>query len=128
MGRDDTRVQRGDRRQRVSELAVTCAGCGHTLDPALTLPFRCPASVPGDDIDHVLTVPAGEWSAVDQSSENPFVRYRHRTLAYRMARAHGMSDADYVSCVMNLNAAIAEVDGGGFERTPLLRAPEALWP
>jgi len=39
-----------------------------------------------------------------------------------------MSDADYVSCVMNLNAAIVEVDGGGFERTPLMRAPEALWP
>ncbi|MGB0592212.1 MAG: pyridoxal-phosphate dependent enzyme [Myxococcota bacterium] len=105
---------------------VTCAGCGRTVDPALILPFRCPAARTDDDVDHILRTPApSEWGA-DPTSENPFIRYRTRTLAYQMARAHGMSDDDYVACVVSLDDAIAEVDGRGFERTPLVCSSEVL--
>jgi threonine synthase len=112
----------------MSETLVTCAGCGHAVDPALTLPFRCTASQPDDDIDHILTVaspPSEAWPA-DVNAENPFVRYRRRTLAYRVARAHGMSDEDFVARVTSLDQSIAAIDGRGFARTPLVRAPEAL--
>jgi threonine synthase len=126
MGRDDHRLQREDGRHHVNGVEVTCAGCGHRVDPALTLPFRCPSMRPGDDIDHILTVSSSVGWVADLSSDNPFVRYRHRTLAYRVARAHGMSDSDYVACVTSLDQSIAEVDGRGFVCTPLMRAPEAL--
>ncbi|MDP6942951.1 MAG: pyridoxal-phosphate dependent enzyme, partial [Myxococcota bacterium] len=107
---------------------VTCAGCGRVVDAATALPFACPDATPGDGIDHLLAVPgpvAEDWSP-DPGSENPFVRYRRRTLAYRVARAHGLADAAYVALVEGLDAAITQVDGGGFRRTPLSAAPQVL--
>lgn len=107
---------------------VTCAGCGHVVDASKALPFACPNAVEGDDVDHLLSVPgpmAEDWPA-DLSSRNPFVRYRRRTLAYRVARAHGLSDTIYVALVEQLDRAIAAVDGGGFRVTPLTSAPDLL--
>ena len=31
-----------------------CHGCGAIVDAATTLPFRCPAARPDDNIDHLL--------------------------------------------------------------------------
>lgn len=67
----------------------------------------------GDDQDHVLGLPMPEWF-VDDSSQQPFVRYR------RMLRlwAEAGDDAWFVDRVGQLDAAVAGVDGHGFEVTP----------
>ncbi|MXW59387.1 MAG: PLP-dependent lyase/thiolase [Acidimicrobiia bacterium] len=66
-----------------------------------------------DDQDHVLALPRPEWS-VDPSSQQPFVRYR------RMLRSWAESEDDewFVDRVGQLDAAVARVDGHGFEVTP----------
>lgn len=53
---------------------------------------------------------------------NPFLRYRSLFHSYHVARAHGLSDADYVEVVERLDAAIARVDGRGFAVTPFGRS------
>ena len=70
-----------------------------------------------DDGDHVLRLPMPEWS-VDGSSQQPFVRYR------RMLRSWVEADDDawFVDRAGQLNAAVAGVDGHGFEVTPCSRA------
>ena len=67
----------------------------------------------GDDLDHVLALPMPEWS-VDESSQQPFVRYR------RMLRSWVEADDDawFVDRVGQLDAAVAGVDGHGFVVTP----------
>ncbi|HZD18936.1 MAG TPA: pyridoxal-phosphate dependent enzyme, partial [Actinomycetota bacterium] len=103
--------------------AIRCAGCGAEAVPSD--PFRCPR-VGTDDIDHVLT----RWldaDAVDfpQGEEaDPFVRYRTLFHAWHLARANGISDADYVDMVERLDKAVAEVDGHGFAVTPFSAAEE----
>lgn len=66
-----------------------------------------------DDGDHVLSLPAPAWS-VDDSSQQPFVRYR------RMLRSWAEVDDDswFVDRVGQLDVAVAEVDGHGFQITP----------
>lgn len=56
----------------------------------------------------------------DRSRENPFLRYRERLDVYLVALGEGWTDAEYVSLVERLDAAVAEVDGHGFARTPLV--------
>ncbi len=53
-------------------------------------------------------------------SDNPFVRYRDRLDSYERAIAGGVSDAEFVDLVGRLDAAVAAVDGHGFEVTPVL--------
>ncbi len=67
----------------------------------------------GDDQDHVLALPMPEWS-VDEGSSQPFVRYR------RMLRSwvEAGDDSWFVDEVGRLDAAVAGVDGHGFEVTP----------
>lgn len=61
-----------------------------------------------------------EWPRASVgASVNPFLRYRHRLGVYAAARALGMSDAEFVSRVERLDERVAEVDGGGFQTTPL---------
>jgi threonine synthase len=57
--------------------------------------------------------------------------------SYRVAMSHGWTDADYLALVARLDDAVAEIDGHGFEMTPLTRqdrlgihlglAPGQLW-
>ncbi len=103
--------------------AVVCAGCGAAASPDDPFPFRCPNAGMGD-VDHVMTVtldparvrfPAGD-------EPNPFLRYRELFYSYDMARAHSLSDRDYVEIVERLDAAIARVDGHGFIATPFGRS------
>ncbi len=103
-----------------SATTVVCAGCGAVASPGEMLPFRCPNAGTGDDVDHVMTVvldparlrfPAGR-------EPNPFLRYRTLFHSYHLARAHGLTDADYVEIVERLDAAVARVDGHGFTVTP----------
>ncbi len=100
-------------------IALRCGGCGAVLDADEPYPFRCPAAVAGDDIDHVVrrilpteaVFPLGD-------DPNPFVRYRELFLAHALARTHGMSDDDYVALVRALDDRVAAVDGTGFRVTP----------
>jgi threonine synthase len=105
-------------------LAVICAGCGHRAPADEPLPIRCPAAVPGDDIDHVMTrlVDPHEVRFPVDDDPNPFVRYRALFRAYRLARAAGWPDDRYVERVENLDRAVAAVDGHGFTTTPFRRS------
>ena len=58
------------------------------------------------------------------ASDNPFLRYRTRLDSYSFAIAAGWSDADFVSLVQRLDADLAEIEGRGFEATPLVEAPD----
>ena len=66
-----------------------------------------------DDRDHVLALPMPDWS-VDESSQQPFVRYR------RMLRSWLEADDDawFVDRVGELDDAVAGIDGHGFQVTP----------
>ncbi|WP_419918903.1 PLP-dependent lyase/thiolase [Candidatus Poriferisocius sp.] len=66
-----------------------------------------------DDGDHVLGLPLPEWS-VDTSSCQPFVRYRRMLRSW----AEAGEDSWFVDTVSRLDAAVAGVDGHGFEVTP----------
>ena len=66
-----------------------------------------------DDRDHVLALPVPDWS-VDESSQQPFVRYRGMLRSWVEAG----DDAWFVDRVGELDDAVAEVDGHGFEVTP----------
>ena len=109
-------------------LRLRCAGCGlvaTTLDP---LPFACPAAREGDDIDHLMTrelaaIP-GEALVADPTSQQPFLRYRHRLSSHALAIQAGWTQAQYTDLVATLDARVAEVDGAGFSITPLQRLPD----
>jgi threonine synthase len=102
----------------------TCHGCGAVVDPARTLPFRCPgAGAPGDDADHVL-VPDGVPVAFPGGEEqNPFLRYRTLLSPYLLARQAGLPDDAWAGIVGRLDDALAAVDGRGFRITPMAAQP-----
>ena len=93
------------------------------VDPARVLPFRCPGAVDGDDVDHVLVRSVSGAEAGETVGQNPFIRYRHRMLAYHLALRHGLTDADYCGLVEDLDGAVARVDGRGFRVTPFVPMP-----
>lgn len=99
---------------------MVCGGCGTEVPAAEPYPFRCPNAGDGGDhvlrrlLDHdALAFPLG-----DRSESQPFVRYRTLLRSYHLARAAGLSDADYVELVRRLDQAVARVDGRGFVVTP----------
>jgi threonine synthase len=99
--------------------SLICAGCGAVVSGAL--PFRCPRAEQ-DRGDHVLTraAPPGDGAGASAGDQNPFVRYRERSFAWAVARAHGLADGDYVVLARDLDRAVAAVDGRGFAITPYL--------
>ncbi len=50
---------------------------------------------------------------------NPFIKYRERLDSYALATANGLSDQWFVEQVEALDAAVAGVEGHGFEETPV---------
>ena len=105
-------------------VAVVCAGCGRAATAEELFPIRCPAAVPGDGIDHVMTKVIDPRASrfPDGAEPNPFVRYRTLFRAYRVARGAGWSDQRYVELVERLDRAVAAVDGHGFTVTPFARS------
>lgn len=109
------------------EAVVAAADLGRTG-------FRCPNAGRGD-VDHVLRAspvaapsrgdagrgPA-DRAACESPDPNPFLRYRHRLMAWRLGAAAGLPDAEMVEIVRALDAAVAAVDGRGFHVTPFERA------
>jgi len=53
-------------------------------------------------------------------SQNPFLQYRERLDSYQAVRDGLISDSRFVEIVEELDSAVAEIDGGGFIRTPLV--------
>jgi threonine synthase len=103
---------------------LVCAGCGAEVPADRPIAWACPAAKAGDDIDHVLrrVLDLAVVSREIGSEPNPFVRYRTRFHAYHVARAAGWPDGRFIDLVNGLDAAIAEVDGGGFCATPIVRS------
>ncbi len=106
---------------------MVCRGCGHVVPDDTGYPFRCPAAVPGDDIDHVLARELLPEAVKDReelraifldADPNPFRRYRRLFHSYHVGRRYGLGDDDYLGIVDRLDDAVAEVDGSGFRVTP----------
>jgi len=64
-------------------------------------------------------VPDGDLAFADR----PFLRWRERLLAWKLAHADGWSDDAFVSLVDGLDRAVTTIDGRGFRVTPLVRVP-----
>ena len=100
---------------------LSCAGCGWAAPPLEQnrYPFRCPKAGRGDT-DHVVTRKLDafrvEWQHGDDP--NPFIRHRELFHAWHTARRRGQTDESYVDLARKLDAAIAAVDGRGFQVTP----------
>jgi threonine synthase len=102
---------------------LVCGGCGAAPAPAEPYPFRCP-NANGNDIDHVLVrvLDADRVSFPTSVSDGrPFVVYRELLHSYHRARDGGMTDAAFVDLVVELDEAVARVDGHGFRVTPFGR-------
>ncbi len=103
---------------------IACAGCGWRLPDAAPVVLRCPAAVPGDDVDHVLErhLDPGRLRFPGGREPEPFVRYRTLLHAYHAARALGWTDAEFVALIDALDSAVVAVDGRGFRETPFVRS------
>ncbi len=105
---------------------LICAGCGFEIGPDEPTPFRCPRASDQDDIDHVLRrklhpAALGSITTARQIFEQaaaPFIEYRRLLHSHAIATSRGMEDLGFCVLVEELDAAVARVDGRGFERTP----------
>ena len=61
---------------------------------------------------------------IDDSSRNPFIRYRKLLWSHHRAAEQGRSDEDFVNLVLRLDEAVQEVDGQGFSITPFDSHPD----
>jgi threonine synthase len=105
--------------------AVICSGCGWTAADDEPYPFRCTNADSGDDVDHVMVRVLDRSQVAWPSNEDdpdPFVRYRMLFRSYHVARAHGMSDDDYLDLVRRIDKEVEAVDGRGFVVTPFGRS------
>ena len=103
---------------------VVCAGCGFRAPDDEPYPFRCPRAGT-DDVDHLMVreLDPDRVEFPDGDEPNPFVRYRALFHGYHLAHAHGLSDADVIGIVEDLDARVADVEGHGFVETPFASAP-----
>lgn len=106
---------------------LRCQACGAQPGADEPYPFRCPNAGLGDGRDHVLaSVPdLGRARFAVGDSPQPFVRHRELLHSYTRALRLGMSDAEFVALVQELDARVAAVEGHGFLATPCGRS-EAL--
>ena len=98
-------------------MRLTCRACGLEVDPLGRSPWACP-NRGTDGADHVLVVPTASAHVIDLGSDNPFIRYRSSLASHRAAMSAGVTDAAFVELVEELDAAVGEVWGSGFSRTP----------
>jgi len=103
---------------------VDCAGCGAVVDPSRTLPFGCPNAPSAPSVDHVLTPRPSSVEFPSTDHEHPFLRYRDWTLAGRLARWAGLSDARYEDIVLGYDESLRKIDGRGLTRSPFAEHPK----
>jgi threonine dehydratase len=109
---------------------MVCGGCGHEVPLDEPRPFRCPNADDGGDVDHVLApVPGGAADPKDpggfrfDGDENPFRRYGELLQGRAFMLSKGRTTGDWDDLVVQMDDAVARVDGGGFRRTPYAGAP-----
>jgi threonine synthase len=112
-------------RQGALASMIVCRGCGSVVEPGEPYPFRCPNS--GDGTDHVLhrvlDVEALSFPAAGHGAANPFIRFRTLFHAYHLAMGGGIGDEGFVELVQELDTAVAELEGHGFQTTPFTIEP-----
>jgi threonine synthase len=107
-------------------VTLVCQACGHVAGPlrASPRPFVCPRAG-SDGADHLLApeivLTRSHWPDGDEPA--PFVRYRSLLFVHQAALELGLGDEGYLALASRLDAAVARIDGHGFVRTPLARAP-----
>ena len=106
-------------------VVLRCAGCAATvdpLDPGAPPPFRCPNADRAKNVDHVLAwdpVSAGVREWPDDTSNNPFIRYRTLHHSYYVHMQSGGTDAEYLRLVGRLDLALQRNGHVGFSVAPL---------
>jgi threonine synthase len=100
-------------------VGLRCAVCGATVDIGVTHPWRCPRA--GADRRHVLRIVRAPGPFEPGDDANPFVAYAAESAWAAYAEAHGMRPEARSALVLELDAAVADVAGTGFRRTPLNR-------
>jgi threonine synthase len=110
---------------------LVCSGCGFEVAGIEPSPFRCPQAREGDNTDHVLRRalspaalgPANEIREIfNGPPTNPFLQYRRLLHSHAVGITQGMDDLAYCVLAEELDAAVARVDGKGFQRTPFFAA------
>lgn len=100
-----------------------CHGCGTMVDPAITLPFRCPQTRKKvDDIDHVLSIVGPNILFTAEDEPNPFVRYRKLLSVYQLSRVIGLSDTAWIEIAENLNESVKKLCDRTLSVTPMVEA------
>ncbi len=108
---------------------LVCAGCGEPAEGPLA--FRCPNAGRPDDTDHVLEKRL-DWRNIGTSAfwreafardePNPFLKFRELLHVYHAGLDLGLTDAEWVERIQELDERVAKVDGRGFRVTPFVRA------
>ena len=110
-----------------------CAGCGWRAPEEDPLPFRCPRSGSGDDVDHVLRrsleprrigSPEEVRGIFLATEDRPLLRYRRLLHSYGVALSYGMSDAEFVELVRRMDEQIDRVAGEDFVASPFAPADD----
>ncbi len=96
-----------------------CLTCGDRLGIDAVLPWRCPSA--GDSRHHVLAIERSLAPLRPTNDDNPFLAFDAELAWAAFADAHGMDLAARAALVAELDAAVAEVCGTGFRRTPFTR-------
>jgi threonine synthase len=112
---------------------LVCSGCGYEVPPTEPAPYRCPGTRAHNDVDHVLRrlLDPGALE-IDRDfrdifldpQNNPFLKYRELLHSHAVGVASGLDDLGFAVLVEELDAAVARIDGAGFQRTPFLHADE----
>lgn len=104
---------------------VRCAGCAEEAawGPGLPVPFVCARAGSGDGADHLLVrsiEPGPDEALAAADTDRTFLRYGHRLTSLHLARAGGMTEAQWQALCADLDDRVAEIDGRGFVRTALV--------
>jgi threonine dehydratase len=102
-------------------LGWKCATCAAVVDIKAPLPFRCPNAT-AEDPRHVLQIVRAAGAVVGRGAEQTFVNYDSELAWAAYAGANGMDNAARDALVDELDGAVREVGGVGFERTPFGRS------
>ena len=64
------------------------------------------------------TPPRATWPTSEESTSNPYIKWRKLLWSWHYAIDKGWTDEDYVSLVAEIDKAISAIDGSGFRTTP----------
>ena len=78
---------------------------------------------PRPEVGWLGAPPGAAWPSDEEevgNDANPFLRYRQLLWAHHRAEQAGIADTGFVELVRRLDDAVGELDGRGFECTPLV--------